>query len=144
MVGRIRIDGTSTGTGGANPFVWSNNANQGLTQGEAEGVTVDLATGVFTISAGYGGQWYFDFSFSCVGSNSTTQTYQIVGDPLGTPVVLFQRQRRLNTGADVGAASVSGLVTVAAGDTFAARLSGDTNGEFTLANMIAFQISNDQ
>ena len=144
MGGRLLITGLATADGGATPFVWNNTTNQGLTLQSSEGVDVDLATGIFTIQDGYAGQWFFTWDFSLTGSNATVQTHQIVGDPAGAATVLFSVDRKLGTGSDVGAASMSGLITVAVGDTFECRMTGDANGRYVIAAMTAFQTGADQ
>lgn len=141
MGGHIEVTGVATGTGGTNPFIWNDTNNQAITVDDSEGVTAVESTGVFTVDPGYGGTWFFCWNVSVTGTNAATHTFELISDPAGTPSVVLQSRRKLGTGADIGNASLQGVVTAAAGDTFAMRVSGDSGGKVDFGTLCAFQIA---
>ena len=145
MGGRIHVSGASTGAGGADPFIWNDTTNQALTEVESEGVTLVESTGVFTVDTGYGGEWLFTFC-ACMTSTSSNNviTFDLVSDPAGSPTVIMGIDRKVGSGSDVGAVSLTGIVTAAEGGTFGIRVSGDANLQLTKAYLSAHQLGNDQ
>jgi len=143
MPGSLSVSGTATGDGGVNPFRWSNTRLQGLSLLNSEGISVDLPTGVFTVKAGYQGRYYFNWTVTTVtttGGGPTIQL-QLVSDPLGTlgtPVVVFQSERRMGNAGDIGNASLGGSVLAAVGDTFAMRVAGDPGARIKYGTLFAY------
>ena len=137
--GYLYVKGVATGTGGSDPFTWSNAFSQGLTQTAASGASVSVGLGTITLSSG--GVWEFDWQAAPTGSNSTIQTYNLVkltGVGAGT---IATASRKLGTGADVGNTSLIALdAQVTAGDTYRIDCVGDTAGQFNTANLVCIQI----
>lgn len=143
MVGHIAVTGVATGTVGTTPGIWCNNTNQGLTLGLVEGISVDLTTGYFTVQKGYGGRWLFQWNVSITGANGATHIYEVVADPAGAATVVASSTRKLGTGADVGNASLVGMLIAAEDSVFALRISGDATAQVQRGSLVAMVVGNE-
>ena len=88
------------------------------TEGLSSGITVDSSTGLVTVTNT--GVYEINMSISFSGSLSKTFVFEIYTNDISAspqPTATgFKMTRKLGTGGDVGSASLTGLVSLAAGD----------------------------
>lgn len=108
--------------------------------GNTSGMTANVSTDTLTVDAGGAGVYLVSFFCSFTGSNNTVyECYLNVNDEEGTNGF----HRKIGTGADVGTAGFTGLVTLADGDVCSVYVeaSADTssfvpeNAQFTLVRV---------
>ena len=100
------------------------------TDGLSSGITVSSATGKMTVSNA--GIYEIDLSISFSGTLSKTFVFEIYQDDVSaspTPTATgFKMTRKLGTGGDVGSASLTGLVSLAANDSIMIYVSSTDGG----------------
>ena len=100
------------------------------TDGLASGLTVSSSTGKVTVTSA--GIYEIDMSISFSGQLSKTFVFEIYKDDISespTPTATgFKMIRKLGTGGDVGSASLSGLVSLDAGDSVMIYVSSTDGG----------------
>jgi len=100
------------------------------TDGLSSGITVSSATGKLTVANA--GIYEIDLSISFSGTLSKTFVFEIYQDDVSaspTPTATgFKMTRKLGTGGDVGSASLTGLVSLAANDSIMIYVSSTDGG----------------
>ena len=100
------------------------------TAGLSSGITVTPSTGKVTVTMA--GIYEIDMSISFSGQLSKTFVFEIYKDDVSaspTPTATgFKMVRKLGTGGDVGSASLSGLVSLDAGDSVMIYVSSSDGG----------------
>jgi hypothetical protein len=91
------------------------------TVGESRNMTLSAATDNITIVEA--GTYFVSCQISYAGSNSTIYTWSVHKND--SPLTGFKVRRTIGTGTDIGSASISGIVVLAADDTLNLEVQAD-------------------
>jgi len=113
------------------------------TNGISSGLTVDYTAGKLTATVA--GTYEVDMSISFSGQLSKTFVFEIYKDDVSaspTPTSTgFKMTRKLGTGGDVGSASLSGLVSLAVGDSVMIYVSSTDGGNTITVHQSQLKVS---